>query len=140
VSGRPRRMKLGGGGAAALIATAMIIWRDRASGPAWHTVTAGLLFAVMIAWSGHDNVLIGLVLVAVTLVQAIVAHRQPPPAGPVLPSQAGKLKVSQRSEWAGIGPVARWCPGWAAGLLPEEWDEFLGAVAVGGVAGQFPPQ
>ena len=82
--------------AAALIATALIIWRDRASGPAWHTVTAGLLFAVMIAWSGHDNVLIGLalVLVAVTLVQAIAAHRQPPPAGPVLPSQAGKLKVS----------------------------------------------
>jgi hypothetical protein len=40
---------------AAVIATGLIIWRDRASGPAWQSVTAGLLFAVMIALSGPDN-------------------------------------------------------------------------------------
>jgi hypothetical protein len=81
--------------AAALITTGWIIWRDRASGPAWHTVTAGLLFALMIAWSGHDNVLIGLavVLVIVTLVQALTSHPRPH-VGPVPPSRPSKLKVS----------------------------------------------
>ena len=82
--------------AAAVIATGLIIWRDRASGPAWHTVTAGLLFAVMIALSGHDNLLIGLavVLLAVMLVRAITGHRRLPHAGPVSPPRPGKLKVS----------------------------------------------
>jgi hypothetical protein len=55
---------------------------DRASEPAWRTVTAGLLFALMIAWSGHDNLLIGLavVVLAVTLAQALTGHRQAPNA------------------------------------------------------------
>jgi hypothetical protein len=68
---------------AAVIATGLIIWRDRASGPAWHTVTAGLLFALMTAWSGHDTVLIGIavVLLAWMLVQAIVGHHRPSHAG-----------------------------------------------------------
>jgi hypothetical protein len=81
---------------AAVITTGLIIWRDRASGPAWHTVTAGLVFALMIAWSGHDTVLIGLavVLLAWVLVQAIAGHHRPSDAGPVPPSQPGKLKVS----------------------------------------------
>jgi hypothetical protein len=82
--------------AAALITTGLIIWRDRAFGPAWHTVTAGLLFALMIAWSGHNNVLIGLavVLVIATLAQALTRRLRPPQAGPVAPPQREKLKVS----------------------------------------------
>jgi uncharacterized protein DUF6064 len=81
---------------AALITTGMIIWRDRASGPVWHTVTAGLLFALMVAWSGHDNVLIGIAvaLLAVMLVQALTGHRRASHAGPVPPPRPGKLKVS----------------------------------------------
>ena len=81
---------------AAVITTGLIIWRDRATGPAWHTVTAGLLFALMTGWSGHDNVLIGIavVLLAWILVQAITGHHRPPHAGPIRPSQPGKLKVS----------------------------------------------
>jgi hypothetical protein len=81
---------------AALIATGLIIWRDRASGPAWHTVTAGLLFAVMIALSGHDNLLIGLAVLAlaVMLVRAVTGHLRPPSGGPVPPPRPGKLKVS----------------------------------------------
>ena len=81
---------------AAVITTGLIIWRDRASGPAWHTVTAGLLFALMIAWSGHDNVLIGIavVLLAWMLVPAITGHHRPPHGRPGPPSQPGKLKVS----------------------------------------------
>jgi hypothetical protein len=81
---------------AALITTGLIIWRDRASGPAWHTVTAGLLFALMIAWSGHDTVLIGVAVVVLAgmLVQAITGHHRPSHAGTVPPSQPGKLKVS----------------------------------------------
>jgi hypothetical protein len=76
---------------AALITAGWIIWRDRASGPAWQTVTAGLLFALMVPWSGHDCVLIGLavVLLAVMLVQAISRHARPPRAGPIpRPSRA----------------------------------------------------
>ena len=59
-------------------------------------MTAGLLFALMIAWSGHDNVLIGLavVLLAVTLTPALTGHRRLSRAGPVPPPPAGKLKVS----------------------------------------------
>jgi hypothetical protein len=49
----------------------------------------------MIAWSGHDNVLIGLavVLLAVMLALALTGHRRPPRAGPIPPPRAGKLKV-----------------------------------------------
>jgi hypothetical protein len=82
--------------AAALITTGWVLWRDRAAGPAWRTVTAGLLFALMIAWSGHDQVLIGLavLLVAVLLVPALTGHRRAPHAGPITPPHRGKLKVS----------------------------------------------
>jgi hypothetical protein len=50
----------------------------------------------MIAWSGHDNVLIGLavILVAVLLLPALTGHRRAPHAGPVPPPPASKLKVS----------------------------------------------
>jgi hypothetical protein len=82
--------------AAALITAGLIIWRDRTSFPAWQSVTAGLLLALMIAWSGHEDVLMGLALIlaAVTLVQAIKGHRRPPRARVVPPTQTGKLKVS----------------------------------------------
>lgn len=82
--------------AAALITTGWVLWRDRATGPTWHTVTAGLLFALMITWSGHDNILIGLavILVAVLLLPALTGHRRAPHPGPVPPAPAGKLKVS----------------------------------------------
>jgi hypothetical protein len=55
----------------AVITAGLIIWRDRASGPAWHTVTAGLLFALMIAWSGHDDVLIGVAIVLLVVMLAL---------------------------------------------------------------------
>jgi hypothetical protein len=50
----------------------------------------------MIAWSGHEDVLAGLavVLVAVTLVQAIKGHPRLPHAGQIPSAQTGKLKVS----------------------------------------------
>jgi MFS superfamily sulfate permease-like transporter len=75
---------------AALITAGLIIWRDRTSSPAWQTVTAGLLLALMIAWSGREDVLAGpaLVLVAVTLVQAIKGHARPPHARPIPPPSA----------------------------------------------------
>jgi hypothetical protein len=81
---------------AALITAGLIIWRDRESSPAWQTVTAGLLLALMIAWSGHEDVLNGLalILVAMTLAQALSDHRQPPHAGPIPPARTDKLKVS----------------------------------------------
>ena len=81
---------------AAVITTGLIIWRDRATGPVWQTVAAGLLFALMTALSGHDNLLIGLavVVLAATLVQAIAHRPRPPKARPVPPPQPGKLKVS----------------------------------------------
>jgi hypothetical protein len=81
---------------AALITVGLIIWRDRASSPAWQTVTAGLLLALMIAWSGHEDVLAGLalVLVVVTLAQAIKGHPWPPHEGPIRPARTGQLKVS----------------------------------------------
>jgi hypothetical protein len=81
---------------AALITVGLIIWRDRASSPAWQSVTAWLLFALIIAWSGHEDVLMGLavVLVAVTLAQAINGHRRPPHGRPIPPARTAKLKVS----------------------------------------------
>jgi Family of unknown function (DUF6064) len=53
------------------ITAGVLIWRDRTS--SWQTVVAGLVLAVMIAFSGHDDwlMVIGLILVAVTLAQAI---------------------------------------------------------------------
>ena len=52
----------------------------------------------MIAWSGHDQVLIGLavLLLAVTLTQALTGHRRLSRAGPIPPPSAGMLKVSPR--------------------------------------------
>jgi hypothetical protein len=49
----------------------------------------------MIAWSGHDTVLIGLavVLLAVMLARAITGHRRTH-ARQVPPARPGKLKVS----------------------------------------------
>jgi Family of unknown function (DUF6064) len=82
---------------AAVITAGLIIWRDRASSPAWRCVTAGLLLGLMIAWSGHEDVLIGLalaVLAAVTLAQSIHGHRRPPRTRPIPPARPGKLKVS----------------------------------------------
>lgn len=79
---------------AALITAGLIIWRDRASAPAVQSLTAGLLLALMIAWSGHEDVLMGLafILVAVTLAQAI-GHR-PTHRRPIPPTSAAKLKIS----------------------------------------------
>ena len=58
-------------------------------------MTAGLLLALMIAWSGHEDVLAGLavILAAVTLLQAVKGHARPPHAGPIPPAQMGKLKA-----------------------------------------------
>jgi len=54
-----------------VITVGLIIWRDRTS--SWQTVVAGVLLAAMIAFTGHDDLVIGtaLVLTAVTLVQTI---------------------------------------------------------------------
>lgn len=81
---------------AALITVGLIIWRDRVSSPGWQSMTAGLLFALMIAWSGHEDVLMSLavVLVAVTLAQTINSHRRPPDGRPIPPARTAKLKVS----------------------------------------------
>ena len=80
---------------AALITVGLIIWRDHASSAAWQSVTAWPLFALMIAWSGHEDVLMGLavVLVAVTLAQAI-GHRRPSHGWPIGSARTAKLKVS----------------------------------------------
>jgi hypothetical protein len=63
----------------AVITVGVLIWRDRTS--IRQTVAAGLLLAVMIAFSGHSDVLIGiaLVLVAVTFAQTIWGDAQRPP-------------------------------------------------------------
>lgn len=81
---------------AALVTAGLIIWRDRTFSRAWQTVTAGLLLALMIAWSGHEDVLAGLALVlaALTLVQAIEGHPRPPRGEPASPARTGKLKVT----------------------------------------------
>jgi Family of unknown function (DUF6064) len=67
----------------------LIIWRDRTS--SWQPVAAGVLLAWMIAWSSHDDVLIGtaLVLAAVTFVQTIWGDAQRLRAGrPPQPERA----------------------------------------------------
>jgi len=80
----------------ALISVGLIIWRDHASSPAWQSLTAGLLFALIIAWSGHEDVLMGLavVLAAVALVQAINRDHRPPHRRPIPPARMAKMKVS----------------------------------------------
>ena len=86
--------------AAALVTAGWIIWRDRASG-GLDTESAGLLFALMIAWSGHDSVLIGLavVLLAVMLVRAITGHlRRPHAARSPRPSRASSRSASHTAE------------------------------------------
>lgn len=82
--------------AAAPIAAGLIIWRDRASWPAGQTLTAGLLLALMIGWSGHEDVLNGIALVAlaVTAALAIRAGRRLPRARPAARARTGQLKVS----------------------------------------------
>ena len=79
---------------AAVLTAGLIIWRDRTA--TWQTVTAGLLLALMIAWSGHDNVMIGLapVLAGVALAQTIGRHSCPPQAHDMPPPRMGKLKAS----------------------------------------------
>jgi hypothetical protein len=56
---------------AGVVTAGVLIWRDRTS--TWQTVAAGLALALMVAWSGHDDVLIGsaLVLTALTVAQAL---------------------------------------------------------------------
>ncbi len=63
-------------GIVAAITVGVLIWRDRTS--IRQPVAAGLLLAVMIAFSGHSDVLIGiaLVLVAVTFAQTIWGDAQ----------------------------------------------------------------
>jgi Family of unknown function (DUF6064) len=76
-------------GIVAAITVGVLIWRDRTS--IWQTVAAGVSLALMIALSGHDDVLIGiaLVLVAVTFAQAIWDDLQRLQAGrPSQPEQA----------------------------------------------------
>ena len=71
-----------------MITVGLIIWRDRTS--SWQTVAGGVLLAAMIAFTGHDDLVIGtaLVLVAVTLAQTIWgdAHRSRE-SRPSLPEQ-----------------------------------------------------
>jgi uncharacterized protein DUF6064 len=59
-----------------MITVGLIIWRDRTT--SWQTVVAGVLLAAMIAFTGHDDLVIGtaLVLTAVTLVQTIRGDTQ----------------------------------------------------------------
>ena len=59
-----------------VITVGLIIWLDRTS--SWQTVVGGVLLAVMIAFTSHDDLMIGtaLVLTAVTLVQTIRGDAQ----------------------------------------------------------------
>jgi hypothetical protein len=59
-----------------MITAGLIIWRDRTS--TWLTVVAGFVLTWMIVWSGHDDVevIAALLLVAVTLAQAIWGNAQ----------------------------------------------------------------
>jgi hypothetical protein len=66
-----------------VITVGLIIWRDRTS--SWQTVVGGVLLAVMIAFTSHDDLMIGTAFV-LTLAQAIRgdaqrlrASRQPQP-------------------------------------------------------------
>jgi len=72
-----------------VITVGLLIWRDRTS--SWQTVAAGVVLAVIIAFSGQDVELIGiaLVLVVVTLAQTIWGNAQRLRAGrPPRPERA----------------------------------------------------
>ena len=75
-----------------VITVGLIIWRDRTS--SWQTVVAGVLLAAMIAFTGHDDLVIGtaLVLAAVTLVQTIRGDAQLLHVN--RPSQPGRVLTS----------------------------------------------
>jgi hypothetical protein len=71
---------------AGMITAGLSIWRGRTSH--WQTVAGGVLLALMIVWSGHDDVLMGLALVLATItfvhtiwgdIQRLHAHRPPQP-------------------------------------------------------------
>jgi hypothetical protein len=78
-----------------VITVGLIIWRDRTS--SWQTVTGGVLLAAMIAFSGHDDLMIGtaLVLTAVTLVQTIRGDAQQLRTG--RPFRPGRVLTSYMS-------------------------------------------
>jgi len=71
-----------------VITVGLLIWRDRTS--IWQTVAGGVLLAAMIAFSGHDDLMIGtaFVLTVVTLARAIRSHAQG--------LHAGRLPQSER--------------------------------------------
>lgn len=57
------------------VTTALVIlWRDRTS--RWRTLVAGALLTLMIAWSGHEDVLMGIALVLVVMIFAQHDWRQ----------------------------------------------------------------
>jgi hypothetical protein len=70
-----------------VITALVILWRDRRS--TWQTVVSGLLLALMIVFSEHDDVLLGLalILVAVTLTQAVRGSPQRPRLDPLLAAE-----------------------------------------------------
>ena len=73
----------------------VILWRDR--GSIWQTVVAGFVLAVMVALSGHDNLLMGIavVLVAVTLAQTIRRGAAPMAPESRLPEPLGSYSGSR---------------------------------------------
>lgn len=77
---------------AGVVAAGVLIWRDRTS--SGQTVVAGLVLATTITFSGHDDwqVVIALVLVAVTLAQTIWGDAQRLHAG--RPPQPGRVLTS----------------------------------------------
>jgi hypothetical protein len=79
---------------AAVITAALIIWRDRTT--TRQTMTAGLLLALMIGWSGHDNIMIGLALLlaAASLAQSIRSRPLPAQARELPQPHVDQLKVS----------------------------------------------
>jgi hypothetical protein len=83
----------------AVITAIVILWRDRRS--TWQTVVSGLLLALMIVFSGLDDLLIGtaLVLVAVTLTQAVRDSPQRTRPGPLLPAKQAPNRPPSRSQW-----------------------------------------
>ncbi len=66
---------------AGVVTAGVLIWRDRTL--SWQTVAAGVVLAALIVFSGHDDlqVVIALVLVAVTFAQSIWGNAQQLHAG-----------------------------------------------------------
>jgi hypothetical protein len=58
---------------AGLTTALIILWRDRV--PGWQTPAAGALLTLMIVWSGHEDVLMGIALVLITLTFMQVLRR-----------------------------------------------------------------